>query len=713
MKKIISLFILSMFGLLSVLHAQQRTLHKDSETYNFKTPYSNYLECTVKRQWYYDENDKKALHGPLTVNGKKSASDVWQANPFSPKISRTLSYSFDASGNYKEGKRDGAFKYAASEKYIINGKSAAARSWNATLQFSEGLPNGAWTINEQGKGGYDTYEILTNRITKTEDFKLTLNVTFNKGKIDKYVKSGFQNDCNLSFDSIQRPSGHIFISEKRYNLSNGMVTNMVRHYSGDAEAEPNEVAIAKRVASGELTEEELAEFGYIIYIYKKENYTNTLREYMGLDYVNISYSWDSGSAEFDWDEKELAIKMLEKVKIATYEEVVKWIEDGRGTTKYSDREEELKAKKGKTIDVNRSDRLINNKVYNEAMAYLKVKVEEERVAIAKKKAQELADNKERFEKNIKEYSRLVAAGNANPGDIINMEFSDYIIEKETEVKGATCHICVKNNRPWGYSSYTIQVPIEVDGVYYSNRSYGDYVRKTLKSAPKINNVWDTIYAKYNRICKIDSTVIAQLFDKTFKNDLKIFKEYSDKITPNGYVFDNDAQKSMKSLSDLEATSIKYQQYVEKKKQYLATNNEFANNPNKEDKKILAAYAKYDKEVVVDLVQFPDINTALEKVQQKLDAQASAKQFITQSNTILKNNEQISSVKEAKNIVGIYKNYFKGYNGEWTGKDANDRADELINIQTKLLSVLQKADIKSVDEQVKQSKCKDIQCVLSH
>ena len=55
MKKIISLFILSMFGLLSVLHAQQRTLHKDSETYNFKTPYSNYLECTVKKQWYYDD----------------------------------------------------------------------------------------------------------------------------------------------------------------------------------------------------------------------------------------------------------------------------------------------------------------------------------------------------------------------------------------------------------------------------------------------------------------------------------------------------------------------------------------------------------------------------------------------------------------------------------------------------------------------------------
>ena len=104
---------------------------------------------------------------------------------------------------------------------------------------------------------------------------------------------------------------------------------------------------------------------------------------------------------------------------------------------------------------------------------------------------------------------------------------------------------------------------------------------------------------------------------------------------------------------------------------------------------------------------------MEKVQQKLDAQASVKQFITQSNTILKNNEQITSVKVAKNIVGIYKNYFKGYNGEWTGKDANERADELINIQTKLLSVLQKADIKSVDEQVKQSKCKDIQCVFSH
>ncbi len=711
-KKIISLFILSIFGLSGVMNAQQRTLHNDSETYTFKTPYSNRLECTVKRQWYYDENDRKALQGPLTVSGKFSNSDVWQANRFSPKISRTLSQTFDASGNYKDGKRDGAFKYSASEKYIINGKSAAARSWTATLQFSEGQPNGAWTISEQGKGGYDVWEILSNKITKTEDYKLTTSVTFNKGKIVKYALSGFKNDCNLSFDTLQRPSGHIFLSEKRYNLTNGVVTNMVRRHDGDSEAEPNEVTLANRIASGELAEEELAEYGYTIYIYKKSNYTSALIEYMGLSYVNISYGWDSGSAEFDWDEKELAIKMLHKVKVATYEEVVKWIESQRGTTKYSDAEDELKTKKGGTMYIDNSSRLINNKVYNEAMAYLKVKVEEERVAIAKKKAQELADNKERFEKNIKEYSGVVAASNAKPGDIINMEFTDYIIEKETEVKGATCHVCVKNNRPWGYSSYTIQVPKEANGVYYSSRSYGDYVRKTLKSTPKVKNVWDTIYAKYNRICKIDSIVIAQLSDKTFKNDLKMFKEYSDKITPDGYVFDNDAQKSMKSLSELEATSIKYQQYVEKKKQYLATNNEFANNPNKEDKNILAAYAKYDKGVVVDLVQFPDINTALEKVQQKLDAQASVKQFITQSNTILKNNEQITSVKVAKNIVGIYKNYFKGYNGEWTGKDANERADELINIQTKLLSVLQKADIKSVDEQVKQSKCKDIQCVLS-
>ena len=357
MKKIISLFILSMFGLLSVLHAQQRTLNKDTETYNFKTPYSNYLECTVKKQWYFNEDGKKALHGPLTVNGKKSTSDVWQANRFSPKISRTLSYSFDASGNYKDGKRDGTFKYNADEKYIINGKSAAARSWNATLQFSDGLPNGAWTINEQGKGGYDTYEILTNRITKTEDFKLTLNVTFNRGKIDKYVKSGFQNDCNLTFDTLQRPSGHIFISEKRYNLTNGMVTNMVRHYSGDGEAEPNEVTLAKRFASGELTEDDLAEYGYTIYIYKKENYTSALIEYMGLGYVNLSYSWDIGCAEFDWNEKTLEIKMLHKLKIATYDEVVEWIEDIREQNKYSYAEANLK--KGMEISVNRNYRLVN------------------------------------------------------------------------------------------------------------------------------------------------------------------------------------------------------------------------------------------------------------------------------------------------------------------------------------------------------------------
>ena len=47
-KKIISFFILSIFGLSGVINAQQRTLHNDSETYTFKTPYSNRLECTVK-----------------------------------------------------------------------------------------------------------------------------------------------------------------------------------------------------------------------------------------------------------------------------------------------------------------------------------------------------------------------------------------------------------------------------------------------------------------------------------------------------------------------------------------------------------------------------------------------------------------------------------------------------------------------------------------
>lgn len=691
------LIILSLFISLGAA-AQERTIHDGKKTLRQRTPYYNYLDCDVKYQYYFDDKDQEVQHGSYSVSGAADASSDVPRKYMKPGYNIRIQQNYNKTGNYKDGKLDGKLKASCSERYTINGKTAAYRQWSADLKFSDGKPDGSWVIKESGKGGSDLMEIATNSITKTEDYSVTVSVEYDKGRIVTYALTNFrEGDKQINFDSLNRVSGFEELDGQRANLSNGYCTNLVKHSNGYSEPEPFEKELITQLVNGTISEKDLPNKGYTTTTQTTEDYTKWLVDYMDFKYVNIPEGkFSNDNTSFDWGEYSYSYKVVKKAKMLSYDEAIKMI-DGNNYWYHSYK---------KNIEENSTigDYCLNDSTKDAVLKYLNDKIEEMRLAKEKAEREEkesrLNKNKKYASERINYILRPTDYSKARPGDVVGLKFIDYAIVNETEVASTTCEVDVKNKGTWGYATYKAVIPTPL-------LSDDESVRSAVTYGTRILNIWDSISAETKQIAVIDSTIHSIFSNKEFKADLKAYKVFSGKTRPESNISNSDGRGSYKRIHDICNLYSKYQTYAMDKKAFLTNDYEMNNLADKETKDILKDYSSYSSEHTVTLERYSDIDKAIGQIESNLEFQQDIKTFISLRHTIILNNTCIENNKEGKNIIKIYKTYYNSYNNRWTGKEAIDLAKKVIAQQEKVITILARNDIKSFDSQVKKAKVKDL------
>lgn len=691
------LIILSLFISLSAA-AQEHTIHDGKKELRQKTPYSNNLDCDVKYKYYFDDKDHEVQHGSYSVSGTADVSSDVPRKFTKPGYNIRIQQNYNKSGNYKDGKLDGKLKASCSERYTINGKTAAYRQWSADLNFSDGKPDGSWVIKESGKGGSDYMEILTNSITKKEDFSVTVNVKYDKGRIVTYGLTNFrEGDKQINFDSLNRVSGFEELDGKRANISNGYCTNLVQHSNGYSEPEPSEKELITQLVNGTISEKDLPNKGYTTTTQTTKDYTKWLVDYMDFKYVNIPEGkFNNDNTSFDWSIQSYSYKVVKKAKMLSYDQAIKLIDGNK--FRYNSYKESIE--ENSAID----DYYLNDNTKEAVLKYLNEKIEEMRLAKEKAEREEkesrLNKNKDYASKSINNILKPTDCSEARPGDVVGLKIIDYTIINETEVASTTCEVDVKNKGTWGYATYKAVIPTN----FLSNT---ESVMSAVTYGTRILNIWDSIIAETKQIAVIDSNILSIFSNKDFKADAKAYKVFSGKTRPESNISNSDGRGSYKRIHDIHNLYSKYQTYALNKKEFLTNDHEMNNLADKETQDILKDYSSYSSEHTVTLESHPDIDKAIGQIESNLKFQQDIKTFISLRHTIIQNNARIENNQEGKNIIKIYKTYYKSYNNRWTGKEAIDLAKKIIAQQEKVITILARNDIKLFDSQVKKAKLKDL------
>lgn len=219
MKTITKLFILGLLLFPMYAFAQKAT---DQREYEVRVEweymqYSEWVSYTVPT--YYDEDDNVVKHGPLKINYKHDLTS---------RVRQKCIIAYNVSGNYVNGKLDGAFTLEKSATV-----SAGVAKVKGTLNFVNGAPDGKWTFTETVSKGGQTES--TKLVMVIKDKKL-VSCNIDDGKecftINNNTFSGthdgkvFKNGVNTS-EFIRKTGEKTKPDETVANLINGFLAGTI------------------------------------------------------------------------------------------------------------------------------------------------------------------------------------------------------------------------------------------------------------------------------------------------------------------------------------------------------------------------------------------------------------------------------------------------------------------------------------------------------
>ncbi len=233
--------------------AQQN--QKDTKSYNKPTGYGNItMPGKVTRSWYLDNEGKKVFNGPLSVNCTlvNTNVSVW---PYD----FTLSGTYTSVANFAHDKLNGAStsSYKLNVKKLGRAPETKVEYQTFSGNFLKGVPNGAFKMDCNGElkltvtykngalvGSFYYEEVLAQH-------KITGTLSADGKPTGQWV---YKSDAHIT-RTMQMLNG-VLISERYVDTSN------IRPMDTTTEASVAEMA--KRYASGAISETELYAKGYII-----------------------------------------------------------------------------------------------------------------------------------------------------------------------------------------------------------------------------------------------------------------------------------------------------------------------------------------------------------------------------------------------------------------------------------------------------------------
>lgn len=302
----ISILAIMLLCCVSVWAQQNQT---DTKTYNKSTGYGTIsMPGKVVRSWYLNDEGKKVFNGPLSASCTLANTNVsvW---PYDFALSGT----YTSTTNFAHGKLNGASasSYKLNVRKLGSNPETKVEYQTFSGNFLKGVPNGAFKMDCNGE--------------------LKLTVTYNKGTLVGafyYEEVLAKHKITGTLSSDGKPTGQwVYKSDahitRTMQMLNGVLiseryvdTSNIRPMDTTTEASVAEMA--KRYASGAISESELYAQGYIILeeeLMLGDKVSVALKDYSGF----IGFT-NSAAYEFSNPNK-VPFKVLSKVNVLNDEGV--------------------------------------------------------------------------------------------------------------------------------------------------------------------------------------------------------------------------------------------------------------------------------------------------------------------------------------------------------------------------------------------------------
>lgn len=304
-------FILLLLALPAFIAAQNPSVRTGKFTVSVKADWNP--SFTGTNHYYLDDEGNKVLHGSAVINQTKSNKDdlySWGQYVDSYNDSRT----YKANANYKHGHLDGAFSLVYNVNLTLRRNRGNNVSFSISLsgRFANGRLDGNWKLVTSGRQGSNK---ASNNVA----------LVYNKGHLTKYDESSTLNgapdrNIHISVTDDSIVSGSIVTTDDNITLLNGFASD--RYYDSDGtlyESSQTEQDIVRRLASGEISANDIADMGYTLKSFSVYNINKNFTDIVNDDDA-VNFSAFLGVDDQSFSTVSVSYKVLAEVHYSSYNE---------------------------------------------------------------------------------------------------------------------------------------------------------------------------------------------------------------------------------------------------------------------------------------------------------------------------------------------------------------------------------------------------------
>ena len=710
---------------------------KTYENKNYET--SCGVPGTLKYTYYEGSNGDYVKHGKYSVNASETRPKYWNST-LKEYVTRSSKYS--ATANFKDGWLDGALTITVTETGTSASKTEKCIS-SLTANFKDGMPHGAWTMTRT-KDGKKTYSISAN---------FSNGVLVGSFVLDDYLKGQFDNNGFY----VGKWVGKNGRSDNEYNFINGVYVSLYERKDGkiiwSSPENEDEKELYKKFAEGQMTRDELEEYGYSV----KTTSANLLGTegpeqmntilYEGNDCFGLSAI--GGNKTLDRKRPERLVmgqyyritkeKDVKVFKAGEFERYAKRIENRLKNELFEEKEQVSSAKAlwdGYRVNQEQKDLLTN--IYNQYVqewrpAKLQRIEEEKRLA-------EEAKQKE-VEKAFIDFTSValdkIVSVSSNKADM-KVFGADIVIATDYD-KDRTWDALFSSYSPLRdklgkqlkdfcpVSSYTIDsVDVKNRIVYctvekYNKKDGSQYWQTQLVfNSKNIDLDQSFIFSKAVRV-KGDWDEIRELQQTIENNKNKIneqagkdysdvAKSYNSKHKDYNLKVSDNLKETKSRLNNFTKIQHGYMKFIDLRGSVAKKQKQIMDKCGKDYADVAKAYLSYMQGYNVAISS--DTNESYKRLIDLMAVQDNCMNFIDLRKVITENNDKLLNNKSAKNIVKVYSTYMKSADLAWTS-DSNccNKLQKVIDIQRQFLTAVTSSNAAELDQKVKKLKDKSVENVL--
>lgn len=661
--------------LIPVICCGQHTIHSGKEEFNhpFFVDEDFTIHATANFKFYYDENDNKIKHGLCSISGNES----WGMHD-------ELKCQTSITANFKEGHLDGTL--SGNEKVSGGGANA---SWSVKVNYTDGIPNGLWTVTMTGTAKGAT-EIKTASMTwadgKVISFKSEEGYSVSLDD-NNFIKSG-------NFDNLSIKSGIVL---NRFIRKNGELSDV----------EQEQKSIIDKYISGGITDSDLLDLGYTL----QEESSRLFSWFNGLldrEYVNI-YWFDPNYVR----RASPKYKVLCKVPMCTYEELVAlYEEDVKNTSNdqyYKPKINIDEIEKNRYVSIDYKKVYISTNTFEQFKAYCDKQIkekEEKRIAEENKRIAE--QNRVKEVKSVMTDLELSLSSIYAKCTETKKGYSGIFITTKDKIK-------VKKGYEQVYEQFSNVVSPYLTTL--NSKKAKDCTDEDLSNAQQIIKFANSFYENV-----VDGTMIKKIQNNYSQIEQACGKEYADVFKAYGTIYKaynlapsfstfEEYDTYLSKLNGIMVEQNNCLRFIQLRTQATQNATKIVEASGKEYADVSKAYTDFDKTYDVSFVQ--DTASNWGKMEKLFSIQNNCMNFIELRKQISNlNNDILAQGKNCKNIVKVYSTYFKGIDLSWTSdENAAQKLQTIISNQEVFKKAMTGGNAKDLDNQVKKMKDKSLNAVL--